>query len=63
MHAGPNAPAPGGVVAVPPPVVGEPAGDVPTAPLGEALPVEPEATEPEPAAAPDAGLPTGGVLL
>lgn len=62
MHAGPNARAPGAVPAAPP-VVGEPAGEVPTAPLGEALPVEPEDTDAEPAPAPDAGLPTGGVLL
>ncbi len=62
MHAGPNARAPGAAVMAPP-VISEPTGDAPRAPLGEALPVEPEDTEAEPAAAPDAGLPTGGVLL
>jgi hypothetical protein len=55
LHAGP-----GGVPA---------AADMPpdpepsTAPAGAALPVEPEGGRSEPAARPDAGLPTGGVLL
>jgi hypothetical protein len=55
---------PGGVpaVAFPP----APPGERPTAPNGVALPIEPEgsgAASPEPPPAPDAGVPTGGVLL
>lgn len=56
LHTGP-----GGVPAVVTP--GEPVGERPMAPAGTALPVEPEASTAEPAPAPDAGLPTGGVLL
>jgi hypothetical protein len=55
LHAGP-----GGVPAAPGVVSAVP--DATGAPTGTALPVEPEAT-PEPIAPPDAGLPTGGVLL
>ena len=63
LHAGP-----GGVAVVPGPV--EPAAepspaeptDRPPAPPGEPLPAEPE-PEPQAPAPPDAGLPTGGVLL
>lgn len=65
LHAGP-----GGVPAVVTPgraASHEAHGERPSAPLGTALPVEPEqdgAASAEPAApAPDAGLPTGGVLL
>lgn len=54
---------PGGVPAATFPPV--PPGERPTAPTGVALPIEPEgsgASEPPPLA-PDAGVPTGGVLL
>jgi hypothetical protein len=60
LHAGPNGapttPAAAGPMPAP--------GDRPSAPMGTALPVEPapNANEPPPPA-PDAGLPTGGVLL
>lgn len=55
LHAGP-----GGVPAAPGAVPAVPEG--PSAPVGTALPVEPD-EEAEPALPPDAGLPTGGVLL
>ena len=60
LRAGPAGVVPGSFPPVPP------AGERPVAPLGTALPVEPEqgsaAPEPPPPA-PDAGVPTGGVLL
>jgi hypothetical protein len=58
LHAGPS-----GVPAMVAPM-GEPLGERPGAPAGTALPVEPEdGSASEPAPPPDAGLPTGGVLL
>lgn len=58
LHAGP-----GGVPATPDAVQVVPGGpSAPSAPAGTALPVEPEAPA-EVVAPPDAGLPTGGVLL
>jgi hypothetical protein len=60
LHAGPSGvPA----VGIPTAPTGEPASEHPSAPLGTALPVEPEGSAAEPAPAPDAGLPSGGVLL
>jgi hypothetical protein len=59
LHAGPGGvPAAPGVVA---PVPGP--SEQPMAPMGTALPVEPDGSASEPATPPDAGLPTGGVLL
>jgi hypothetical protein len=57
LHGGPN-----GVQPVVTPS-GEPIGERSTAPLGTALPVEPDEASAEPAPRTDAGLPTGGVLL
>ncbi len=56
---------PSGVPAAATPGIAAPPSERPSAPVGTALPVEPDqgsASEP-PAAPPDAGLPTGGVLL
>ncbi|MBA3461399.1 MAG: hypothetical protein H0T46_15660 [Deltaproteobacteria bacterium] len=59
LRAGPAGAVPGSFPPLPP-------GERPVAPIGTALPVEPEqgsaASEPPPPA-PDAGVPTGGVLL
>ncbi|HEX5063245.1 MAG TPA: hypothetical protein VFV99_27905 [Kofleriaceae bacterium] len=56
---------PAGVQAVvtPGPQPGPQPGEHVTAPMGTALPVEPEGSGSEPVETPDAGLPTGGVLL
>lgn len=57
LHAGPS-----GVASVLAP--SQPPSEHPSAPLGTAMPVEPDGSASEPAAPPpDAGLPTGGVLL
>jgi hypothetical protein len=56
LHAGPN----GQLGAVP---SSEPSAEHPTAPVGTAMPVEPVQPSTEQPPTPDAGLPTGGVLL
>ena len=54
---------PAGVTAAPVPIGSAPSPDREPAPVGTALPVEPEASASEPVVPVDAGLPTGGVLL